>query len=52
MKDFSFPRERCVLQTYGMTLHNISRLKKNPFALFRCMNREQAVYVRRVFCVP
>ena len=50
MKDFSFPRERGVLQTYGMTFHFISSNSRNVIPFLRCMNREQTVYVRRVFC--
>ena len=51
MKDFSFPKERCAFQTYGiMSLTHLLRSKK-PDPCLRYMNREKAVYVRRVFCV-
>ena len=44
MKDFLFPRERGVLQTYGMTFHFISSNSRNVIPFLRCVNREKTVY--------
>ena len=47
--DFSSRKEQCVSRTYGMMSHSAFPHQKESDCLFRCLNREQAVYVRSVF---
>ena len=49
MMVFSSRKEQCVLQMSGTMSRSIFPDPKESDCLFRCLNREQAVYVRSVF---